>query len=127
MLELKLKSMQSTASFVRITFIPFWIIAMFVIGKFMDLKSGGITGLIVLGILMGAAFYGYFVLKFSYTAKALERYLLALKDKQFSDALTFGRMYYSMTRKGLFGADGSGLTVYDESAIQNDIAAYSTT
>ncbi|WP_345948542.1 hypothetical protein ABDD95_17005 [Mucilaginibacter sp. PAMB04274] len=23
-----------------------------------------------------------------------------------------------MTRKGLFGADGSGLTIYDESAIQ---------
>jgi hypothetical protein len=45
--------------------------------------------------------------------------------KEFNQALTFGRIYYSIKRKGIMGAGGGGLTIYDESAINNDISAYS--
>lgn len=77
--------------------------------------------LIVIGGLIGA-----FVILRSYTKKvSLERYVVALKNKQFDEALNCGRVYYAVKRNGLKGASGDGLTIYDEQAIANDISAYS--
>ncbi|MFC1222696.1 hypothetical protein ACFE6N_02740 [Pedobacter sp. BG31] len=67
-----------------------------------------------------------FIIARSHAKKlCIERYLLALKNKSFDEALNYGRMYYGVKRNGMKGLSGEGLTIYDEQAINNDISAYS--
>lgn len=73
----------------------------------------------------GIILYSYMLLKYYVLIKALTKYINALRSKEFQVALTYGRVYYSVKRKGIFKGDDSGLTIYDEQAISNDIAAYS--
>ena len=75
--------------------------------------------------VVGIVLTGYLLLRCFSERKVLGNYLECLKTKQFQDALYYGRMYYSIKRVGLKGSDGEGLTVYDETAINNDISAYS--
>ena len=125
MLERQFKILSTIMKFLKIGFIPFWIICAYLFGQLVGISEGQGVTFIVCWLIGGIVVFGYFFLKIYTELTALRNYITALNNKQFKEALTSGRIYYSVKRKGLTGADGSGLTVYDESAITNDIAAYS--
>ncbi|RDC58340.1 hypothetical protein DU508_05250 [Pedobacter chinensis] len=77
--------------------------------------------LIAIGIALSL-----FVIARSHAKKLyLERYLFALKNKNFDEALNYGKIYYGLKRNGMIGLFGRGLKIGDEQAISNDISAYS--
>ncbi|WPU91107.1 hypothetical protein SNE25_17445 [Mucilaginibacter sabulilitoris] len=125
MLENKLSALRATFNFVRYAFLPILILAAIGGFKFFKVTEEQIPSYIIFSIIACLAIYGYLYFRYFLLLKALGNYLNALKRKDFAQALNFGRMYYSMSRKGILGADGRGLTIYDESAINNDISAYS--
>ena len=92
-------------------------------GLFKDDKSGGMQAFSVLTVL-GILVYIYLLAKYGVRKKFLQLYLINLSTGDAVQALETGRRYYSIRRKGLTGADGSGLTIYDEQAIHNDITSF---
>jgi hypothetical protein len=127
MLENRLYGLKATLNFFRYG-APFILIVFITLGyKFLNVTDDQTTTYIIFSIIASVVIYGYFCGKYYLLVNALSKYLNSLKSHDFSSALSFGRMYYSINRKGILGADGSGLTIYDESAINNDISAYSKT
>ena len=125
MSEQYLVSAQTRLSFTKRYFWIIWAIGAFVI--IMLLKSDGESFIMSIGIagVFSLILYFYLLMKYSAEVKALGNYVGAQRNKNFSEALGFSMQYCLMRRKGIAGADGSGLTIYDEQAISNDIAAYS--
>lgn len=125
MLEQNLSTAQWTLKMVNRYFLPVWAVISIVAVLLVKEEGEGLSkGLIILG-LIGVASYFYFRFKYYLQVKLLSNYVTALQQRSFGEALSFGRQYYSVKRKGFLGADGSGLTIYDEQAISNDINAYS--
>ncbi|QEC78352.1 hypothetical protein [Mucilaginibacter ginsenosidivorax] len=123
MLENQLFSLKITLNSILYGFVPFYLVAIGVLWKTVFYYYE-LTSFLLVGCLIGIFFYAYFLLKYFLTLKTLKNYLKALKSKEAQQALTYGRIYYSVKRKGLFAADGSGLTSQDENAIHNDISVY---
>ncbi|WP_345948541.1 hypothetical protein ABDD95_17000 [Mucilaginibacter sp. PAMB04274] len=59
MLELQLKSLKSTTNFVRIGFIPIWMLLTIAFIKFGNFESGQIIGAVVGMVIGGTLVYGY--------------------------------------------------------------------
>ncbi|WP_199119213.1 hypothetical protein [Pedobacter sp. ASV28] len=123
MLENNLSSLKSLISLLKIL-VP---VVMFCTMGFVywATNSSNIILYTILGIVGCIIGYVYFYLRYIAEKKSLENYLYCLQNKQFTEALNYGRMYYAIKRNGISGAGGAGLTIYDEQAINNDIAAYS--
>ena len=125
MLESKLSAIKTTFTAIKFGFIPVYLIIMYLASVLFKIEASDRAGFIWVWVIGGILLYGYFLFKFLTMSKCLEKYIICLKNREFQNALHFGRTYYSVRRKGLFGLDGSGLTVYDEQAMNNDINAYS--
>jgi len=67
----------------------------------------------------------YFFIKIQIKFKALKRYLDALTRKKIDEAVEYGKIYYSIKRKGFLGLDGHAYNLEDEEAISEDIETYS--
>ncbi|MDB5116371.1 MAG: hypothetical protein JWQ79_1863 [Mucilaginibacter sp.] len=125
MLENKLFALKLTLNFIRYGFPPILIIFIVWGIKLFDVTPDQTITYVITTTIGSAVIYLYFLGKYYLLVKTLTNYINALKIQDFTQALTFGRSYYSIERKGIKGAGGSGLTIYDETAINNDISAYS--
>jgi len=120
MLENKLSALKWTIRCSVILGIPFWIIlAIYICADGEDVGSK-VIGCIIAAILS----IGYLVVRYMTEYQTLENYIISLQNKNFQQALTYGRSYYGIRRSGLKGAAGTYNTMYDEQAINNDINAY---
>lgn len=81
-------------------------------------------GLMILVVITGLV-SAYIIFTTFIRKKALDNYIIALKNKDMEQALTYGRIYYGMKRDGIKGAGGDFLHAVDEGAINNDINVYS--
>lgn len=125
MLENELNTTRALVKFAKTYFWMVWIGVITVLYQTPFFKIESLTAHVITYAAAGFALFLYAIIKYGMEAKTLGKYLDALHSKDFTLALACGRRYYSVKRKGFMGADGSGLTIYDEQAISNDIAAYS--
>lgn len=126
MLENDYSQTRTIFTFVKVYFwliFAVYFIAAIAFGVFKDDKGSSLQTFGILTVL-GIGLYIYLLLKYGVRRKSLQLYLMHLANGDAVQALEAGRRYYSIRRKGLSGADGSGLAIYDEQAIQNDIVAF---
>jgi hypothetical protein len=126
MLENEYSQTKALFTFVKVYFwfiLAIYFIASLSFGVFKDGKGSSLQTFGVLA-LIGVGLYIYLLVKYGVRRKSLQLYLMNLATGDAVQALESGRRYYSIRRKGLTGADGSGLTIYDEQAIQNDILSF---
>ncbi|MCR5888361.1 hypothetical protein LRS06_11415 [Hymenobacter sp. J193] len=126
MLENEYATNKSVFSFFKVYFWVLFLVSLLAAAAFGVFKDGKGSGLQIFGLLtlFGVGAYVYVLLKLGVSLKALQVYLNNLASGDAVQALEAGRRYYSIKRKGLTGADGSGLTIYDEQAIQNDLTSF---
>lgn len=126
MLENEYSQTKTLFTFVKVYFwfiLAVYFVASLAFGLFKDDKGGRLQTFGILTVISIAA-YVYLLMKYGLRRKSLQLYLMNLASGDAVQALESGRRFYSIRRKGLSGADGSGLTIYDEQAIQNDILSY---
>ena len=123
MLEIRLSTLKSFLKYLAVVFIPLWI--GLIIGGIKLLDIEDISSFLIGSSIGGIIIFSYLYARYFVEKRALENYLTTLRNRQFRDALSYGRIYYGVKRNGFRGANGNSLTINDESAINNDINAYS--
>ncbi len=78
----------------------------------------------VMFIVSSPGFYLWYQRLVTVKKQALENHIQSLESKDFSNALHYGRIYYSLKNKGFMGIHGDCTTFEDEQIISNNINAF---